>query len=324
MTTLLNGIQLPEYFIDKIRRGFQQKGEHWLEELPGLTERCVKHWQLTHIRLSEELSYNLVLFARHPQEGEVVLKIGVPHLDLFSEMRAIRLFEGRGLCRCFASDEALGAMLLERILPGENLWTVQEAEERYRVTADLYRQVLVHPPAEHGLPLFGELIANAIKRSADVPEAPPFLVEWLRQAQADYTRLEAESGAAVVLHCDLHHGNILRDQHVYEANLGWRVSPGWRVIDPKGFVGARPVECARFIENELDLFDSDDAKLAALERMLTVFSPALGFPKRMLAQALLIDNVLSTYWSVEDHALPESIEGGYRLHHLVAAYLGTL
>ena len=97
MTTLLNGIQLPEAFIDQIRRGFQQKGDRWLEELPELTERCVEKWQLTHVCLSDELSYNLVLFARHPQEGEVVLKIGVPHLDLFSEMRAIRLFEGRGL-----------------------------------------------------------------------------------------------------------------------------------------------------------------------------------------------------------------------------------
>jgi streptomycin 6-kinase len=318
---LLNGIQLPEEFIDTIRRGFQQKGNRWLEDLPALTERCVQQWQLTNVHLSEELSYNLVLFARHPQEGEVVLKIGVPHLDLFSEMRAIRLFEGRGLCRCFALDEALGAMLLERILPGENLWTVKDPEERYRITADLYRQVLVHPPAEHGLPLFGELIATAIERSADVPETPPFLVDWLRQIQSDYAQLEAESGEPVVLHCDLHHGNILRDQHVYEANLGWRVSPGWRVIDPKGFVGVRPVECARFIENELDLFESDDAKWAALERMLAAFAPALGFPERTLVQALAIDNVLNTYWSVESHSSQVWIDSGYRQHALFTKFL---
>lgn len=315
MMTLLNGIQLPDAFIDQIRRGFQQKGERWLEALPALTERCVQKWQLADIALSGELSYNLVLFARHQQEGEVVLKIGVPHLDLFSEMRAIRLFEGRGLCLCFASDEALGAMLLERILPGENLWTVKEAEERYRITADLYRQVLVHPPADHGLPLFGELIANAIKRSAEVPETPPFLVEWLRQTQEDYARLEAESAKPVVLHCDLHHGNILRDCHAWEANLGWRV------IDPKGFVGARPIECARFIENELDLFETDDAKLAALRRMLAVFAPALGFSEKMLAQALAIDNILNTYWSVESHSSQAWIESGYHLHTLLAKFL---
>ncbi|NSW53821.1 MAG: hypothetical protein HPY85_15065 [Anaerolineae bacterium] len=319
MTMILQSIQLPEAFIDKIRRSFQEKGAVWLQALPSLVDCCVTRWELSDLRLSDELSFNLVLFARHPKFGEVALKIGVPHTDLFSEIRSIRLFQGRGLCRCFDSDESLGAMLLERIVPGENLWSINDPLERYRITADIYRQMVVHPPDDHNLPLFSNLIEGAIQRSANHPQTPAELLALLHQLPSQYASLENANGGPVVLHCDLHHGNILRDEHAYDLGQGWRISPGWRAIDPKGFVGARPIECARFIENEIDSIPAD-GKLQALETMFTIFSEALGTPKQTLAQALIIDNILSTYWCVEDHCPEEWVEAGLAQHRLFVAY----
>jgi streptomycin 6-kinase len=169
------------------------------------------------------LSYNLILFADHPQYGQVVLKIGVPHLDLFSEMEAIQLYEGHGICRCYAVDKTRGAMLLERILPGKDLRSVQDAGERFRIAADLYARNKTEVPEECGLPTYQNLIERAIKRLPEHPHMPAKLVTWLHQIKKQHKSLDPrEAEHQTVLHCDLHHMNILQD------------GEGWKLIDPKG------------------------------------------------------------------------------------------
>lgn len=309
MTTILNKIELPDTFTQKITHSFQHKGEEWLQQLPQLVETCVKRWHLSNLTLSPELFYSLVLFGRQPENGEVVLKIGVPHQELYSQIHSIQLFQGHGLCRCFALDEALGAMLLERILPGENLWTVHDPVERCQIVADLYRQMIVYPPVGHRLPLFRDRIQNAVQRSENVPDSPAFLTKSLHQAAVDYLKLEAENGAPMLLHCDLNHGNILRDHQVWDANHGRRVTPGWRAIDPNGFVGARPLECARFIENEMRVTPAED-QMPALRRMIALFADILGCSQHAVAQGVMIDNILNTFLCIEFHTPEEWIESG--------------
>ncbi len=176
---MMNSFELPITFIDKINRGFGDTGTVWLMDLPEIIEHCVKQWNLTNIKVCEELSYNLILFANHPTHGPVVLKIGVPHLDLFSEMEAIQLYAGHGICQCYAVDEAHGAMLLERVLPGEDLRTIQDADERYRITAELYQKIHTPVPENCSLPTYQSLIETAIKRLPDNPQVPGKLTTWL-------------------------------------------------------------------------------------------------------------------------------------------------
>jgi streptomycin 6-kinase len=297
MTTTLNTLQLPKDFTDRVIHSFAHKGEEWLRQLPQLVETCVERWQLTDLRLSPELFYALMLFARQDEFGEVVLKVGVPHLELFAQIHAIPYFDGHGLCRCFALDESLGAMLLERVLPGENLWTVTDPAERYEIAAGLYRQMVIPPPAEHRLPLFRERLETAAQRTRQIPGAPEFLTKSLGEAVEEYHQLEAENGGPMLLHCDLNHGNILRD-HLE-----------WRAIDPNGFIGARPIECARFIENEIRLTPAEDQH-KALHTMTALFSGVIGCSQSAIAQAVRIDNLLNTFLCIEFNAPNEWIESG--------------
>lgn len=302
---------LPLEFIEKISRSFGDTGKVWLLDLPETIEACAQQWGLQNLEVAGGLSYNLILFADHSQYGPVVLKIGVPHLDLFSEMEAIQLYDGHGICRCYAVDETRGAMLLERVLPGKDLRTVKDADERYRIAADLYARNKTEVPEECGLPTYQNLIERAIKRLPEHPHMPTKLITWLHQIKKQHKKLVKDAQHLIVLHCDLHHMNILRD------------GDGWKLIDPKGFIGVPAMECIRFMQNEVDLYPWEDP-LAAVQKMISIFAPAIGVSTDEVKQCYFIDSVLSCTWSHEDSSPGDQLDGCLASCHLGIELMKTI
>jgi len=111
------------------------RGASWWRELPQLLERCARRWSLRILPPFDNLSYNYVAPAVRADGSEVVLKVGVPHPELLSEMAALRHYDGRGSVRLLDADEAWGALLLERLRPGAMLVTVDDDEAATRVAA---------------------------------------------------------------------------------------------------------------------------------------------------------------------------------------------
>lgn len=290
-------IDLPLTFIKQMHLAFGDTGTVWLMDLPETIQYCAQNWALSDLEVAGGLSYNLILFAKHADYGDVVLKIGVPHLDLFSEMEAIQLYDGRGICRCYAVDDAHGAMLLERVLPGEDLRSVVDADERYRITADLYARSKTAVPEVCNLPTYQSLIERAIERIPQNPQVPEALVQWLRKIEGQHQQLVDETDQLTVLHSDLHHMNILRS------------GDGWKLIDPKGFIGVPAMECIRFMQNELGIYPPADPK-AAIEKMISIFAPALAVAPEMVRRCYFVDSVLSTYWGYEDDPSADWLEEG--------------
>ncbi len=122
-------MQIPVQFKEKIKNQFGDQGANWLAELPEILNQCIKKWRLSNCKLVDDLSFNLVVLASSDQYGEVVLKIGVPHFHLDTEMEAIPLFNSSYICQCYDLDKDLGAMLLERIRPGENLTSLDDLHQ---------------------------------------------------------------------------------------------------------------------------------------------------------------------------------------------------
>ena len=100
-------MDIPARFMERIVRIFSDKGRDWLDRLPGIFESCVQRWELTECQPLEDLSVNFICFAKSPNHGQVVLKIGVPHPELFTESIVLRLFGGRHVCACHDSDLGL-------------------------------------------------------------------------------------------------------------------------------------------------------------------------------------------------------------------------
>lgn len=140
-------------------------------------------------------------------------------------------------------------------------------------------------------------------RSAPPPELVP-LERWFRalepaasahggilaRAAAAARELLAAPEDVVVLHGDIHHGNVL--------DFGAR---GWLAIDPKGLVGERGFDFA-------NLFCNPDLEMAAapgrLARQAHVVAAAAGLERGRLLTWILAYAGLSAAWSLEDGNVP--------------------
>ena len=113
----------------------------------------------------------------------------------------------------------------------------------------------------------------------------------LRQAAATARELLAEPRDVVVLHGDLHHGNVL--------DFGPR---GWLAIDPKRLVGERGFEFANILRNP----DRETATAPGrLARQATVVAEAAGLERARLLKWVLAYAGLSAAWLLGDGEAPE-------------------
>src|SRR5690348_11324283 len=129
-------MKLPDEFISNIRGAFGTKGEQFITDLPELISHASRSWSLVDIQSVSNLSFNFVAFAKRGSE-DVVLKIGVLNEELISEMAALRLFDGNGLCHLLECDEARGIFLLERLEPGMMLSELEDDEQSTQIAAQV-------------------------------------------------------------------------------------------------------------------------------------------------------------------------------------------
>jgi len=179
-----------------------------------------------------------VAFGRRGEDC-VVLKIPRPENDETHSLAALLHFAGSGAVRVL--EHGPGAMLLERAIPGRPLTDLVIAscdDEATGIICDLI--AALHRPA---------LPADAVNQFPSIEDwgselksyrndagAIPF--NLLDRAVALFAELASSQGPRRLLHGDLHHHNILYDQH-----------RGWVAIDPKGVVGESPYEIGSALRN---------------------------------------------------------------------------
>ncbi len=106
----------------------------------------------------------------------------------------------------------------------------------------------------------------------------------LAKAYAVSLQLLREPRDVVVLHGDVHHGNIL--------DFG---AAGWLAIDPKGLIGDRGYDYANSLRNP-DLATA--AASGRLARQATLASKAAGLDRERLLQWVLAHAGLSAAWTI--------------------------
>jgi streptomycin 6-kinase len=114
----------------------------------------------------------------------------------------------------------------------------------------------------------------------------------LRLCAAAAAELLAAPHDMIVLHGDIHHGNIL--------DFGPR---GWLVIDPKGLIGERAFDYA-------NLFCNPDAETATspgrLAQQVVVVAAAASLDRRRLLRWIVAWAGLSAAFAIEDGASPKT------------------
>ena len=182
-----------------VTRVLGDEGRAWLAQLPGVLEELGTRWRL---ELGDELPGGLLSCVRAAtlEDGAAaILKIGAwPRTH--DEIRALRVWSGRGAPRLIAADESLRALLLERIAPGDHPGDAQ---------ADAVATVLaaIHASSPAGFPTLGATVHRRIDNAVRDGRASAQKADWAR-TRAD--ELERNAPAPVLVHGDFDERNLLR------------------------------------------------------------------------------------------------------------------
>jgi streptomycin 6-kinase len=228
---------------------------------------------------------NFVAPAITAHGSRVVLKISHHRQETRNEIAALRLWAGNGVARLLAADADLGAILLERVLPGTMLAEVADDDETVRVTASVLRQLWLPLPPENGLQSL-ETWTRAYERNRDALNAGAgsFPRALFQRADALRSELLATTTAPVALHGDMHHFNVLRSDRA-----------GWLAIDPKGLAGDRHFDVCQFLMNPVPV------SAPVNRHRLDLFSAELDLDRKRLSQWALLHAVLNACWSFEEN-----------------------
>jgi streptomycin 6-kinase len=280
-------------------------GEVWLAGLPALLEEFTARWSLILGPPFDNLSYNYVTPAAGPDGAPLVLKAGPPNPELTSEIEALRIFDGRAAPRLIAADAARGVLLLERVLPGDSLWTVTDEEQVIAVVAEVTRRLPRPLAAGHPFRTLADLAMGLDRLPAAFDDGyGPFPPERVDRAAGLFRELTGAANAPRLIHGDLNPGNVLRAQE------------GWLAIDPKGYAGDPLYDVATFLNDAPELPATALRRL--LDRRIRLLAEALGAPRGAVLAWAEAHAVLSGWWSYEDHG------GGWEQVFALAALYESL
>lgn len=204
---------------------------------------------------------------------------------------------GAGASRLVEQDVAHGILVVERILPGDDIRPLSRHDDdaATREIAALAGRLHVDqadPP--RALPPLRDIGA-----AFDGPGDPRLPRKVLDVARALFGELVDSSPPGVVLHGDLHHMNVLRGPG------------GWTAIDPHGWIGDPAFDAAPMLANPRGMaeeggdsrgMDGRDLARRVLRRSQVYAETGCLDPARVRAWGL-VGCVIAELWLLEDHNL---------------------
>ncbi|WP_088011730.1 aminoglycoside phosphotransferase family protein [Gottfriedia acidiceleris] len=278
-------ITLPDQFIKTIKAIHKEKGEIWLENFEDLCIKCENRWNMK-ILAPFELSYNFVAPILIDGQKKAVIKLEVPNEEFNSEVEALNEFKEKEFVKVIDADLNEGILILEQLLPGETLATIENEEEAMNIAVKVMKNLWITAPKSTKIPT---ILSREDSFSRIVEKFPnglgPVSKEMLLDAFSIFKEMNKTQSTQYLLHGDLHHYNIL--------NAG---ENSWKVIDPKGLIGEREYDIIQFLLNNLK--DKDIPK--TIEKRIDLLVKELNLNKERVLLWGYSHAVLSTCWSLED------------------------
>lgn len=264
----------------------------WIQELPGLLAEMRDRWQLEPGEPFAGSTLSYAVPATRDGEHAVVLKISYPDAWFAEETVALARWDGEGAVALIDHDPR-GAQLLERAEPGTSLLAFEDENEALGIAAGVLEKLWVPDPGGIAT-VAGETIEWARTMLGRHHLAGrPFDRELVHEAVSAIRDLVPTQGERVLLHGDLHLGNVLRD-------AGPDREDRWLAIDPKPLIGEREFDVAALIRDKAEALTADprEGRLRIKERF-DLLSERLELDRSRLKSwslAILVDYAI---WDFE-------------------------
>ncbi len=283
MLTAIQG----ERFIKKL-------GTEGFHERIRIAEKYKKQWELTEIEFQPALSINnLVFLAVSKQYGKVILKVLINFNGFDNEILALKSFQGENFCKLYAYSFEDNVYIMERIIPADTLYESAPRNERVKIAGEIFKGLHKANLPDCPFPTYAEWVQEGkegTKNRADCEELFPYLLS----AERMLSEIGQKYSRNLLLHGDLHHENILKNE-----------KGGYTVIDPKGVIGDPVFDLSRFI---LDEFRDDltSEPQEAIIDFVQKLGDGVGIPCEVLLRCLFIETVIWLFR--EELANGESLE----------------
>ncbi len=264
-------------------------GEIWLQNLYKIISKIAEKHSLSNLTPLSDLSYNY-LMSGIKDDKHIVIKLGLGIDGLKQEAAALKAFSrfGGTINVKLAED---GLLILEKVTPGNSLkeYFLERDNEAISIAVKVMKKLhkapvsIIHRlKSGDSFPRIKEWL-KPLNNNYD--EIPPHYLEKARYARK---HLLLDSMDKVLLHGDLHHGNIL-----YNGSE-------WVAIDPKGVIGEQAYEVAAFIRNPIDeVLALNDPVRLTINRIIR-FGDLLRLPRFRILDWCFIQALLAWIWAIED------------------------
>jgi streptomycin 6-kinase len=247
----------------------------WIEAVPRALPELAERWSLTLGDPFDAETTSYVLTAERADGTPAVLKLiypNYPETPFAQEVAGLRMWDGRGIVRLLEADAEIGAQLLERAMPGTAALDLGEADA-LPIAANVLLRMWSTPATPHPeiKTLAEQARTWAVEIELDWNEAgEPYERDLLDRARWTLRRLADDvearpAGELVLVHGDLHHGNVLRAER-----------EPWLAIDPKPMLGEREYDVRAPLCDRRDALFASPDPASHLQRRLDALLEELG------------------------------------------------
>lgn len=271
-------IIIPDLLKKNIINSFPD-GNIWIENLGNLFEYCLKKYSAESYTFYPGLSFNFV--SKIYIKGiPYVLKLSPSSEELKNETEAIK-FMSDETAKIYDYEYSKGILLEECFEPGEKLDILNNNAKETEIAFKILKKINLKCDSENfkDIIYFKKYIYLAEKEFSNDRY---FRKEYFEIAKKCFCTYEKNT-QKYFLHGDFHHYNIVYDK-----------IKGWKVIDPKGYVGEKEFDVAAYLRN-----NTVDTEKNTEER-IKIFSLNNFYDAEKIINWGITQNIISAYWSYED------------------------
>ena len=200
---------------------------------------------------------------------------------------AMLLYAGRGMVPVLKVDRAERVVLMELVVPGEPLWEVPIDRALDAVASVMAK--LREAPVDDTFPDV-RAYHRAWPSHLRLYGGPgPIDADLFDMGERLFLELCDSSADPVVLHGDLHYGNVLSSDR-----------EGWLAIDPKGLCGEPCYEVGDLFRNRVEELHETPDPARAMRWRVEALADLTGFDPERIRLWALAQAVLSEVWTADD------------------------